>query len=227
MNEPQPPADSSANQASKRGFSGCQVLLIVVAVFIVTVVASVLVVRAYVFPADFKPVTLSAVEQETLDTKLESIGIRVDREVKDNVVLRATPYSEAGASRNVSFNEKEVNSIIAADPELATKVAIDFSDDLASATLLIPLDSGFPVFGGRTVRIDSGVELSFSDGRPVVILKGVSVMGVPLPNAWLGNLKNVDLVAEFGGDEGFWKSFADGIDVIRVVDGELQVLLRE
>jgi len=127
----------------------------------------------------------------------------------------------------VRFSEKEINSLIAADPTLATKLAIDFSDDLASATMLIPLDPDFPLMGGRTVRVNAGMELAFASGRPVVVLKGVSVMGVPVPNAWLGNLKNVDLVSEFGGDAGFWKSFADGINEISVEDGELFIRLNE
>jgi hypothetical protein len=29
-------------------------------------------------------------------------------------------------------------------------------------------------------------------------------MGVPIPNAWLGNLKNVELAQEFSGNDGFW-----------------------
>ena len=62
--------------------------------------------------------------------------------------------------------------------------------------------------------------------RPVVALEGISIMGVPIPNAWLGNLKNVDLVGEFG-DQGFWKKFADGVDDIQVRDGELYIKLRE
>jgi len=219
-------AESTAVE-TKKGFSGCQVSLIVLAVFLLTIIGSVLVIRSYVFPADFKPVTLSAVEQEQLDTKLESIGVQVDRNTQDTIVLRPEPYSEVGASRDVRFSEKEINSLIAADPTLATKLAIDFSDDLASATMLIPLDPDFPLMGGRTVRVNAGMELAFASGRPVVVLKGVSVMGVPVPNAWLGNLKNVDLVSEFGGDAGFWKSFADGINEISVEDGELFIRLNE
>jgi hypothetical protein len=61
----------------------------------------------------------------------------------------------------------------------------------------------------------------------VVKLKGVSVMGVPIPNAWLGNIKNIDLVREFGGDEGFWKNFADGVESISVVEGLLKIRLKE
>ena len=52
-------------------------------------------------------------------------------------------------------------------------------------------------------------------------------MGVPLPNAWLGGLKNIDLVKEFGADEGFWNTFSAGVDSISVVEGFLNIRLKE
>jgi hypothetical protein len=52
-------------------------------------------------------------------------------------------------------------------------------------------------------------------------------MGVPLPNAWLGGLKNIDMVNEFGTSEGFWKAFADGVDNIHVENGGLRIVLKE
>ena len=61
----------------------------------------------------------------------------------------------------------------------------------------------------------------------MVILRGVSVMGIPVPNAWLGNLKNVDLVEQFGDGSGFWKRFADGVELIEIDDGKLHVKLKE
>jgi len=61
----------------------------------------------------------------------------------------------------------------------------------------------------------------------VVVLQGVSVWGVPMPNAWLGGLKNIDLIEEFGAADGFWSAFADGIDDIRVEDGKLLLQLAE
>ncbi|MCI5139928.1 MAG: arginine N-succinyltransferase, partial [Candidatus Electrothrix sp. AR1] len=63
--------------------------------------------------------------------------------------------------------------------------------------------------------------------RGVVVLKGVSVMGVPIPNAWLGGLKNIDLMQEFGGEPGFWQSLGEGVESIQVRDGELYVKLKE
>lgn len=72
-----------------------------------------------------------------------------------------------------------------------------------------------------------GMEPAYRHNPPVAILKGVSVMGVPLPNAWLEDLKNIDLV-EFCGDEaGFWKTFAEGVDHIRIQDGSITLKVKK
>ena len=89
------------------------------------------------------------------------------------------------------------------------------------------MDEDFPLFGGQTLRARTGIEFAFRNERPVVRLKGVSIMGVPLPNAWLGGLKNIDLIEEFGNDDGFWKTFADGIAAIEVEEGRLKLKLKE
>jgi hypothetical protein len=52
-------------------------------------------------------------------------------------------------------------------------------------------------------------------------------MGVPVPNAWIGGIKNIDLVREFGDQQGFWKSFSEGVDNIAVKDGHLNIKLKE
>ena len=59
------------------------------------------------------------------------------------------------------------------------------------------------------------------------MLKGVSIWGVPVLNAWLGGIKNVDLVKEFGADEGFWKTFSAGIENIRVEEGHITIKFKE
>lgn len=52
-------------------------------------------------------------------------------------------------------------------------------------------------------------------------------MGVPVPNAWLGGIKNIDLVEKFGTEKGFWKTFADGVEDIKVEEGLLKIKLKE
>ena len=81
--------------------------------------------------------------------------------------------------------------------------------------------------GGQILKVRAGMELAYRDNRPVVILKGISVMGVPIPNAWLGGMKNIDLVEHYGNETGFWKAFADGVDNIEIEDGRVTLLLKE
>ena len=49
------------------------------------------------------------------------------------------------------------------------------ANDLASAKLLIPVDPDMPMLGGRTLRVNAGVELAYHDGKPLVMLAGHAV----------------------------------------------------
>ncbi|WP_202405489.1 MULTISPECIES: hypothetical protein [Halomonadaceae] len=213
------------SQAVKKGFSGWQVLGIVLLAMVVTAGISYWVLSQYVFVEAFEPVELNTSEQRTLQSKLQVLG--VDARQPSNPAAEPEPYSEEGASREVRLSERELNGMLANNTDLARKLAVDLSQDLLSVVLLVPLEEGFPVLGGQTLRVHAGVELAVNNDKRVVRLKGVSVMGVPLPNAWLGNLKNVDLVNEFADDPGFWRSFSEGIDSVHVEDGQLVLKLRE
>ena len=215
-----------APAGEKRGPRWTHVLLIVLATIVVTVGITYWVLATWVFVKEFKAVQLNAREEQVLNSKLRAIGYQVD-ELDAQGNLKPEPYSEVGARREVSFSERELNAMLARNTDLAHKLAIDLSDELVSAKLLIPLEPDFPLLGGKTLRVNAGVEMAYRESRPIVILKGVSVMGVPIPNAWLGNLKNVDLVNEFGADRGFWKSFSEGVDNIRVEEGQMKIKLRE
>lgn len=216
--------------APRKGFSGGQLALAVLIALAVAVGGTYWVLRTYVFPKEFDPVTLSAKDQSRLDGKLRRLGWspsgRASGDGLASGQLEPEAYSEQDADRNVAFTEKELNALVASSPEMAERLAIDLSDDLASAKLLIPVPEDFPVMAGKILRVNAGLELAYTSGRPVVILKGVSVMGVPIPNAWLGNLKNVDLVDQFGGG-GFWSAFAEGVELIEVRDGKLNIQLKE
>lgn len=211
---------------AKQGFSGLQVTLIVLLAIVITVGVSYWLLSRYLFLREFTPVVLKPQEELVLDNKLRTLGFDIQAQDPEQP-LRPEPYSEVGASREVQFSERELNAMLAKNTDMAHRLAIDMSEDLLSALLLIPFDKGFPVLGGKTLRVHAGAEVAFSDGRPVVRLKGASLMGVPIPNAWLGNLKNVDLVQEFGANEGFWKTFADGVETIQVDEGQLHISLKE
>ena len=230
----QPPEPSSNRSLLKT-------VLLVVAIAAITSVLTVWLTTRYLFPKEFTPVTLDAREEKALDAKIDRLDPirparppsrdpaagKSDKGRQPTGTLAPEPYSEKGAHREVAFTERELNALLATNTDLARKLAIDLSENLASAKLLVPLDPDMPFFGGKTLKVSAGIELRFAEGRPVVALKGISLWGVPIPNAWLGGIKNIDLVKQFGGQGGFWHAFAAGVEDIRVEEGRLTVRLRE
>jgi hypothetical protein len=192
-------------------------------------------VKHYIYASKFTPTALTTKEQKVLDSKLVKLGESTKKEsvvskkkrVDKGAALEPEAYSEEGAKREISLTEKELNALIAKDPEVAQCVAIDLSDNLISIKMIVPIDKEVPVLGGKTLRLNLGVMIAFEKERPVVALKGVSLGGIPVPNAWLGNLKNKNLVKEFGDETGFWKLFSDGVADLKVKDGHIQIKLKE
>lgn len=211
--------------------AGClKTLGLILLTVITTVVITYWVMTTYLFPKSFTPVSLKEKEKSVLVKKLRKFGIQTsfdDESHSPEPPLEPEPYSEANAKREVLFTERELNAILAKNTDMASKLAIDLADNLASAKLLLPLDPDFPFLGGKTLKASAGITLSYENERPIVILRGVSVWGVPIPNAWLGGLKNVDLIKEFGDQAGFWKSFAEGIENIKVEEEHLVIKLKE
>jgi hypothetical protein len=230
----QPPEPSSNRSLLKT-------VLLVVAIAAITSVLTVWLTTRYLFPKEFTPVTLDAREEKALDAKIDRLDPirpsrppsrdpaagKSDKGRQPTGTLAPEPYSEKGARREVAFTERELNALLATNTDLARKLAIDLSENLASAKLLVPLDPDMPFFGGKTLKLSAGLELRFAEGLPVVALKGISLWGVPIPNAWLGGIKNIDLVKQFGGQGGFWHTFAAGVEDIRVEEGRLTVRLRQ
>ena len=214
------------DKSTRKGMRPAHVVLLVIVAMALTACLTYGLLAHYVFLKEFEPVQLKAQEQRELQSKLKAVGIE-SQEPGPEAPLEPERYSEVGAKREIAFTERELNAMLAKNTDLARKLAIDLSDDLVSAKLLIPLEEDLPLLGGKTLRVNAGVELAFRESRPVVVLKGIRVMGVPIPNAWLGSLKNVDIVREFGDDQGFWKRFADGVEDIRVEDGRMMIRLKE
>ena len=233
-------ATTPAPAPARNGLRAIHLLLAVLVTLLLTAALTFWFVRSYIYARDFEPVELDAAEQRVLDDKLQALGYEPAPQragegqhapaqaaaESDVQWLRPEPYREDSALRRVEFSERELNALIANDRALARRLSVDLSDDLVSARLLVPLEPDFPLLGGKTLRVSAGVEMAFANGRPRVVLKGVSLMGVPIPGAWLGGLKNIDLISEFGDAGGFWQGFAEGVEDIRVEQGRLRVELK-
>lgn len=208
------------------GRSGCMKMLMVALVAVLVAIAGAGIwVKRNVYASAFKPVTLDEDEQAEFQTKLAQLesagGAAPTREVAE-----PEAYSEDDAKREIRITEKELNALIDQNPHWADRVAIDISRDLLSLVLLVPVDPDFPIIGGTTARITAGATLAYENEKPIVIVRGISIGGIPLPSAWMGDLKNKDLVQEFGGQGGFWDGLSRGVEAIKLEEGNLYLKLR-
>lgn len=230
--------DTQANPGAARRPGCLTAAAVILGVITITVLITLWVARTWLFPQPFEPVTLGEREQVALDAKLTSLfGAPAaaprselpppSAQRGQSTELRPEPYRERAEDRVVHFNQRELNALIARNPDLSGRLAVHLGRDMISATMLITLPPDLPVFASQTVRIASGLRLGQIQGRPTVAIEGVSIMGVPLPSAWLGGLKGQDLVATFGPAEGFWSAFGDGVRDLRVEDGRLRIELAE
>lgn len=218
--------------------SGClKVFLAIVAVFVITAAGLSLWVNYNVYARLFKPTHLNEKEQQTLETKMRRLEAFSNNDKSNtdngkdlnrkNKVLEPEVYTEENKQHEIRISEKELNALIAKDEETAKRVAVDLSNNLVSILVLIPMDKDFPFIGGKTLRFNCGITLKYEAGKPVVAIRGVSIGGIPLPSSWWGNIKNLDLVQEFGKSGGFWDLFSKGVDNIEVKEGSFLIKLKE
>ena len=230
MNTSDPPP---APPPTSRFTVGMLVLLAIV----LSVLATLWVARVWLYPQPFQPVVLDTRERAALDSKLESLSADApepttapqapDAATDVAAPPEAAPYSERPEDRVIHFSQRELNAMIARNPDLAERLALHLSDDMISARMLVTLPPDFPVFASQTLRISTGLSMRYENGRPVVIVQGVSLMGVPLPSAWLGGIKGHDLMALHGAEGGFWQAFGEGVRDLTIEDGRLRVELAQ
>jgi len=225
----------SQRENSPHYFNGKQVVLFVGLAVLATALVTAWWVNQYLYAASFEPTQLTESEQRSLDSKmaqLRQVAESGSPSSRPKVFfpdgpLEPEPYSEEGASREIQLTEREVNSLIAKDAEMAKHVAVDLADNLVSVKLVVPVTEEMPLVGGKTLKLNFGVELSYANGKPVVAMQGISLGGVPLPSAWWGDIKQINLVEEFGSPGGFWDQFAKGVQDLKIQDGQLRITLKE
>ncbi len=225
----------SPSDTKKSRFGWMHILGIATGVILLSALITVWWVKHNIYASQFNPTQLNVKEQRVLDSKLARLeasaqktgGKALPKYAEPQAPLEPEPYTEEGAKREISLTEKELNALIANQPEIAQRVAIDLSDNLVSVKLVVPVDDEVLFLGGKTLRLNLGLALNYQAGQPVVALQGVTLGGIPLPNAWLGGVKYKNLVNEFGTEGGFWKLFADGVEDLQVRDGRIHIRLKE
>ena len=222
------------------GLRGIHVLWIVFGTILLSVALTCLGAAHLYLCARLPAGELSAGEQQTLNQKLRVLGYDPapvtfapdgsEIGAKDLAWVTPERYTEKGAKREVEFSERELNSMVANNPDLAKKLAVDLAEDLVSARLLVPVRSGLSCPGWQdTARFGRHRALRVSRGETGRCAERHQYHGRTGAERLAGRARRIRSdPCEFGDERGFWKGFADGVEHMRVVeDGLLRIKLKE
>jgi hypothetical protein len=215
MNDTPPPAVSSWKKPALI-FTG-----IVLSCCLLTAVATVWWVKHNIYASPLHPVQLSQTEKTDLDAKLAKL------ELSEEVVPPEAPAKTDGDPRTISISSKEINAFLA-NQGIGEQVKLDVTRNRIAANFLLPIDKDAPLFAGTTLRIRLALNaLMNENGKLVVKVDDVSLGGIPLPNAWLGDIKGLDLITSNIGEDPALERFAAGIKEFRLENGHVHIVLNE
>jgi hypothetical protein len=181
-------------------------------------------VKRNLYASPLRPVSLSTAEQTTLDQKVAELELA--SEIQAGATAPA-PVDPSIASRTLSLSEKEMNAFLAKQG-LGEQVKIDLNRHRLTAHFLLPIDENAPILGGVTLRIRLALNaLLNASGKLEIKVADISVGGVPIPNAWLGDIKGLDLITSDLGHDPTIQRLVAGIKEFEIQDGSLRILLNE
>ena len=202
--------------------------VIVLSSCVLTALGTVWWVKRHVYASPLVPVQLTASEQSTFDRKLSDLQIpgapSLNPTSSDtSSETRATEHNP----RSLLITTREINAFLAKQG-VGEQIKIDLAPDRVIANFLLPIDQDAPLFAGTTLRIRFALSAAMNSlGKLEIKVDDVSLGGIPIPNAWLGNIKGLDLMtSDLSGDPTLQR-FAAGIKDFRIGRDELSVILNE
>jgi len=188
---------------------------------LLTSVSTIWWVKHNLYASPLHPVQLSQTETTALNAKLAQL------ELAEEVAPQDAPVPTSPDPRAISLTSKEINAFLA-NQGIGEQLKLDITRNRLAANFLLPIDENAPLFAGTTLRVRLALSALMDDsGKLVVKVDDVSLGGIPLPNAWLGDIKGLDLITGDIGSDPAVQRFVAGIKEFRLENGRVHIVLNE
>ncbi|MDB4506930.1 hypothetical protein N9055_01795 [Akkermansiaceae bacterium] len=145
---------------------------------------------------------------------------------KQDVEQRIEEAQYEPGINSIVLTQREVNGLINAHTTFGKDLKIELAKGTLHARINTTLDQNVPVLGGKTVKARARFLVDANELNPSVILDDLTVYGVSVPNAWLGELKGQNLLASLSGSVGD-NAFSRGIEDIKIENGLIDIQLAQ
>lgn len=241
LRPPETPLRPAEPAGPRRGcwFYGCLSAGVLALVVLATAGVTSWWVKKSLNPAAMERVVLTERESAEFEAKLERVRLAAEESPGEptppardgEVVLPTTPepeeLDEDFVRRPLVLSERELNALIGRNTDLAERVQLRLRPNRVQLKANFPVPEDAPFFGGRTIRVNILNRVEMVDGRLRIMLENVSMGGIPLPSAWIGDIKGRDLAFDLFSDPGMARAFQDGIEDCKVEEGQITLMLAE
>lgn len=167
------------------------------------------------------PVRLAVAEERAFEMKLQALAAASDGAVTRN----PAPVDE----RTLQISDREINAYLA-ERGLGEYLRVELDWDLVQVAMIVPIpaDSGLPFLAGANLRLRVALDVACdAQTGPHFAIREVRLGGVPLPAAWLGGVKGVNLIDSNLQRDPAVQGLLDGIRELEVHPGGARLKLRE
>ena len=126
--------------------------------------------------------------------------------------------------KEIVLTERELNGLIHENTTFGDKLKLELAKDAVHARISADIPEDFPVMAGKKLKGKARFVVKDEAGTPAFILEDLTLWGISLPNAWLGELKGQNLLGNLISPSG--TSLA-GVDDISITNRTLVIKLAE
>lgn len=126
--------------------------------------------------------------------------------------------------KEIILTERELNGLINENTAFGDKLKLELVKDAVHARINADIPEDFPVMAGKKLKGKARFIVKDQAGAPALILEDLTIWGISLPNAWLGELKGQNLLGNLISPDG--PSLA-GVEDISVSNRTLVIKLAE
>lgn len=98
--------------------------------------------------------------------------------------------------KEIKLTERELNGLLHQNTPFGDKLKLELAKDAVHARISADIPEDFPVMAGKKLKGKAKFSVKEEGGAPALILEDLTVWGISLPNAWLGDLKGQNLLGQ-------------------------------
>ncbi len=178
------------------------------------------------YASKFSPVTLSGGEKDEFKTKLVAMSVAGGKPAEAPAADAAQATDDP--KRTLTLSEREINAFLA-EQGLGETVKVELGEGKGTATAIVPIEKDALLFAGKTLRIQCAFKANMTAEKKLALsISDLSVGGISLPNAWIGNLKGMNLFQDTDlSSEPSVKGLVAGVQDFNISGGNIKVKLND